>query len=145
MTYYTIDTSTIISHKIIALPDNILFSSIVLMELMSSANDESERKRYEVLGCEYERDNSLIVPSYEDWMMSSKILYWLSQGRRQKAGGLAPKLKTGASQRMAMDVLLAVSARRWNATVVTENWNDFKAIQYYCKELRLAKSSSFLK
>lgn len=144
MIYFTFDTSTIIKHKITDYPDNFLFSSIVIMELMSSANDESARKRYEVLGREYQRDNSLIVPTYEDWIMSSKILYWLTKGRRKKAGGLAPKLKPGASQRMAMDVLLAVSAQRWNATVVTENWNDFKAIQYYCK-VRLAKSSEFLK
>ena len=38
----------------------------------------------------------------------------------------------GASQRLALDVLIAVSARRWRAQVVTENWADFKAIQRYC-------------
>jgi len=27
---------------------------------------------------------------------------------------------------MALDVLIAVSARRWKAIVVTENWRDFK-------------------
>ena len=38
----------------------------------------------------------------------------------------------GASQRMFLDALIAVSARCMNATVVTQDWDDFKAITYYC-------------
>jgi quinol monooxygenase YgiN len=43
---------------------------------------------------------------------------------------------------MALDVLIAVSARRWEATVVTENWDDFKAIQRYCNT-KTVKASDF--
>jgi len=53
------------------------------------------------------------------------------------------RLHPGASQRMALDVLIAVSARRWKAAVVTENWQDFKAIQRYCNA-KIAKASEFL-
>ena len=43
---------------------------------------------------------------------------------------------------MALDVLIAVSARRWKAAVVTENWLDFKAIQRYCN-VTIIKASTF--
>jgi len=33
---------------------------------------------------------------------------------------------------MVLDALIAASARRWKAIVVTEIWDDFKAIQRYC-------------
>ncbi len=43
---------------------------------------------------------------------------------------------------MALDVLIAVSARRLKAAVVTENWIDFKAIQRYCN-VKIVKASKF--
>ena len=43
---------------------------------------------------------------------------------------------------MALDALLAVSARRWKTTVVTENWNDFKSIQRFCN-VKLIKATLF--
>jgi predicted nucleic acid-binding protein len=50
----------------------------------------------------------------------------------------------GASQRLALDVLIAVSARRWKAQVVTENWTDFKAIQRYCNTT-IVRATNFFK
>lgn len=144
MPYFTCDTSTIISRKLSDLPDNFLFSSVVLMELMASAKDDSQRKAYERLHRAYKEDRSLIVPDADDWLMASKVLYWLTQGRRRSTGGQARRLKPGAAQRMALDVLIAVSARRYDAIVVTENWDDFKAIQHFCK-FNLAKGSDFFK
>ena len=51
----------------------------------------------------------------------------------------------GASQRLALDVLIAVSARRWKAQVVTENWADFKAIQRYCNATIIKTAQFFRK
>jgi predicted nucleic acid-binding protein len=144
MAYFTCDTSTIISRKLSDLPDNFLFSSVVFMELMASANDDILRKVYEHAYRSYQKDGSLILPDANDWLMASKVLYWLTQGRRRGARGDAPRLKPGAAQRMALDVLIAVSARRYDATVITENWDDFKAIQHFCK-FKLAKGSEFFK
>jgi predicted nucleic acid-binding protein len=48
---------------------------------------------------------------------------------------------SGASQRVALDALIAVDARHYKATVVTVNWCDFEAIQYYCK-FKAIKASS---
>lgn len=144
MPSYTFDTSVIISRKVSDLPDNFLFSAVVLLELIASAKDESERKRYEALARDYTKDDSLIVPNFDDWLLASRVLQWLSQDRKRKAGGKTPRLKPGASQRMAFDALIAVSARRLKATVITDNWDDFKAIQRYCN-VNLIRGSKFFR
>jgi len=146
MPYFTYDTSLIISRKPTLVPgkfSNFLWSAVVFMELTASAKDDSQRKIYERLFRQYSEDNCLIVPNESDWLLASKVLYLLSQGRRRSHKGKLKRLQPGASQRMALDVLIAVSARRWKATVVTENWQDFKAIQRYCNT-KIVKASEFL-
>jgi predicted nucleic acid-binding protein len=144
MPFFTYDTSFIVSYKLSDLPDNFLLSAVVLLELIASAKDESTLKQYERLRKVYEKDDTLIVPNSEDWLLASKILYWLEQGRKKKAGGKSPPKKRGATQNMAVDALIAVTARRYNAIVITENWDDFKAIQYYCN-VKLMRGKDFLK
>jgi len=135
MPYFTYDTSVIISRKIAALhemPKNFRMSAVVLMELAGSARDESRRKSYEQAFRQFEQNNLLIMPNAEDWLLASRIIFLLTEGRRRSGKGKLKRLPAGASQRLALDVLIAVSARRWKAQVVTENWADFKAIQRYC-------------
>jgi predicted nucleic acid-binding protein len=135
MPYFTYDTSVIISRKLFDLremPQNYVMSAVVLMELTASAADRSMRKAYEQVFQQYRRDKLLIIPDDEDWLFAAKILFLLSENRRRNAKGKLRRLPPGASQRLALDVLIAVSARRWKAQVVTENWVDFKAIQRYC-------------
>ena len=135
MPYFTYDTSVIIARKVLNLqrmPQNFLVSAVVLMELIASTKDLSQRKAYEQLYRQYQKDNLLIVPTDEDWLLAAKILYLLTHARKRLHKGKLKQLPPGASQRLALDVLLAVSARRWKAQVVTENWSDFKAIQRYC-------------
>ena len=43
---------------------------------------------------------------------------------------------------MMLDALIAVSARRAGAMVVTTDYDDFKAIQYYCR-LKLKRGSEY--
>lgn len=145
MAYVTFDTSFIISNRVSSLPDNFLLSGVVVMELVASANDESVRKAFEAMRAAHERDGTLIVPTSEDWLMVGRVLYWLTKGRKKKAGGKAPKLIPGASQSMALDALIAVSARRVGAAVVTENYDDFKAIGYYLDGLSVKRGNHFLR
>ena len=145
MSYFTYDTSVIISKKLDDFPgrmSSFLLSAVVLMELSKSAKDKTQRKVYEQLFRDYSRDKSLIVPNEDDWLLASKVLYWLTQNRRRSGDGKLRKLQPGVSQRMALDALLAVSARRWKTTVVTENWNDFKSIQRFCN-VKLIKATLF--
>lgn len=135
MPYFTYDTSVIISRKLRdfdGMPGRFLMSAIVLMELTAAANDSSQRKLYEQLFHGYRKRERLIVPNADDWLLTSKILFLLTHARKRSQYGRLKSLPPGAAQRLALDVLIAVSARRWKATLVTENWTDFKSIQRYC-------------
>jgi predicted nucleic acid-binding protein len=145
MPYFTYDTSVIISRKLTDFrdtPQRFLMSAVALLELIAGAQDTGERKAYEQLFRQYQKDNSLIVPDDDDWLVASKILFLLTHARKRRQKGKLKQLPPGASQRLALDVLLAVSARRWKAQVVTENWSDFKAIQRYCNT-RIIRARDF--
>lgn len=144
MPLVTFDTSVFNSYKPKGFPSGFLFSAVVIQELIASANDDSEVDKWVATRRAAEKEDRLIVPDSADWLLASKVLYWLMQKRKKKAGGKSPPLKTGASQRMALDALIAVSARRYKATVVTVNWRDFEAIQYYCK-FKAIKASNYFK
>ncbi len=147
MPYFTYDTSVIVSRKLFDLrdmPQTFLLSSVVLMELAAGAIDRSRRKGYENLFLQYQKDKALIVPTEDDWLIAAKILYLLTQSRKRSQKGKLQRLPPGASQRLALDVLIAVSARRWKAQVVTENWTDFKAIQHYCN-ITIIKAANFFR
>ena len=146
MAYFTYDTSVVIAKQLVNFRETsgLLLSSIVLLELTASAQDDSQRKFFESLFRDYQSDESLIIPNEADWLLASKILYWLSHRRRRFDGGRLRQLAPGMSQRMALDALLASSARRWEAAVVTENWDHFKAIQYFCG-VKLIKASDFFR
>jgi predicted nucleic acid-binding protein len=146
MSYFTYDTAVIIARRPADLhkTNGLLLSSVVLLELTASARDDSLRKIYEGLFLDFERDSKLIVPNEVDLLFASKILYWLTHRRRRVDGGRLRQLAPGMSQRMALDALLAASARRLEAAVVTENWDHFKAIQYFC-DIKLIKASDFFR
>ncbi len=147
MPYFTYDTSVMISRRPLDLhfrTKGLFLSSVVLLELMASAKDDSMLKILKDVFLRCERDNTLIVPNEADWLLASKILYWLSRRRRRIDGGRLQQLAPGMSQRMALDALIAASARRWDAAVVTENWDHFKAIQYFCG-VKLIKASDFFR
>ena len=140
----TFDTSVLKSYKPVDFPAGFVFSAVVIQEMMASANDGSELKRWAAAWGAYEREDRLIVPNSSDWLMASKVLYWLTQKRKKRAGGKSPPLKPGASQRMALDALIAVSARRHKTTVVTVNYSDCEAIRYYCA-VQVVKASDFFR
>jgi predicted nucleic acid-binding protein len=140
----TYDTSVFTSYKPEGFPSGFLFSAVVIQELMASANDDSEMNRWAAAQRAFEKEDRLIVPTSADWLLASKVLYWLTQKRKKRAGGKSPPLKTGASQRMALDALIAVSARRHRAAVVTVNWSDFEAIRYYC-DVNVIKASDYFR
>lgn len=136
----TYDTSVFTSYKPEGFPSGFLFSAVVIQELMAAANDDSELNRWAAARRAFEKEDRLIVPTSADWLMASKVLYWLMQKRKKAAEGKSPPLKPGASQRMALDALIGVSAKRHKAAIVTVNTSDFEAISYYCG-LKVIKAS----
>ena len=147
MPYFTYDTSVCISRKLTdfhEMPHDFRMSGIVLMELIAGAPDVSRRKFYEDIFRQYQKRELLILPNFEDWLLAAKILFLLTHARKRSQRGKLSKLPPGASQRLALDVLIAVSARRWKAQVVTENWADFKAIKRYCNAT-IIKAAQFFR
>ncbi len=142
MTLYTLDTSAIIAYRTAALPKNFLASGVALAELIANADDDHERITFEKIRQRHAEHGTLIVPMAEDWLFASRVLFWLTRRRKRHAGGQTPPQQTGASQRMMLDALIAVSAWRVSATVITNDWDDFKAIQYYCK-VKLVRGSAY--
>ena len=147
MPYFTYDTSVIVARKLTDfrdMPANFLLSAVVLMEVTAGARDISERKFFEGIFDYYKKKELLIIPNEDDWLLASKILFLLTHARRRSQKGKLRALPPGASQRLALDVLIAISARRWRAQVVTENWSDFKAIQRYCNTT-IIKAATFFR
>lgn len=147
MAYFTYDTSVVVSRKVTdfkAMPHGFVMSAVVLLELFASAIDDSRRKGLEATFRQYQNDNLLITPNEDDWLLASKILFLLAHDRSRERKGKLQRLPRGASQHLALDVLIAVSARRWKAQVVTENWADFKAIQRYCN-INVVRASQFFR
>ena len=140
---YTFDTSTIITRRLTSFPGDFVLASVVWMELMASASDDKQRRMLEGWARTYRTDNAFISPHPDDWLLAGRILNSLSIRRRRLAGGEAPKLATGRSQRMALDALLATSAHRVQVTVVTENWDDFHAIKYYLRGFKVIRATEF--
>ena len=87
MPYFTYDTSVIISRGLAVspkLPGNFRLSSIVLMELMASGKDDSQRKAYEEVFRGYQREKLLIVPNEDDWLLASKDSILVSAESKKK-------------------------------------------------------------
>lgn len=147
MPYFTYDTSVCVARNLIdfqRMPHNFRLSAVVVMELMAGDPDEKRQKFFGEVFRQFQKENLLIVPNADDWLLAAKILILLTHARRRSHNGKLKRLPPGASQRLALDVLIAVSARRWKAQVVTENWADFKAIQRYCNTT-IVRAAEFFK
>jgi hypothetical protein len=91
MPRYTYDTNIIKGYKVERLPENFHMSTVVLSELMTGAVDQSEFDGYQDTWRRHAKDGTLIIPTAADWLMASKVLYWLAQERRRQGGGRAPR------------------------------------------------------
>ncbi|CAN5610528.1 hypothetical protein BH20ACI4_BH20ACI4_05900 [soil metagenome] len=83
MTKFTFDTSFIISKKLSVFPDNFLYSDVVLLELIRSAKDETTFKKHIAARNQFLKDDALIIPNSDDWLMAGKVLYWIEQGKKK--------------------------------------------------------------
>jgi hypothetical protein len=95
MPTYTFDSSVIIAYRVRELPKNFVLSAVVIAELAAGATDDSIRKVYEAMRLEFLHDNALIIPTADDWLTASRILYWLSQGRKKKPVARQPSSSPG--------------------------------------------------
>ncbi|MEW6675236.1 MAG: type II toxin-antitoxin system VapC family toxin [Nitrospirota bacterium] len=93
-------------------------SAVVLSELLRGATKQSEIDFVETLS----KDYPIFTPTEKNWMESGEIL---SKIYRDK--GFSPeKLRD-----LHFDVLIALTARNYGATVITSDRTDFELIRSY--------------
>ncbi len=117
-------------------------SAVVLYEMTVGAKDISEVRFWESARKDYEKADKLPVPNGEDWFIAGKVLNSLQRGRKANNKGKTPKLSAEESRRIMRDVLIARTARRENALLVTDNTSDFEKICVFCK-VRMVSGRDF--
>lgn len=127
------DTNIWISRQPNQLPSNLFMSVVVIQELLAGAIDKSNVKKWEASCRAHEKEGTLLIPTSEDWVEAGNIQRKLQQRRKFQARGQAPKLQPNEAQRITRDVLIARTAKRANAAVVTDNVKDFELIRKYCR------------
>jgi predicted nucleic acid-binding protein len=124
------DTNVIIRHKMSEIPGFV--SAVVLQELTAGAQDTAAVRRLGSVRAAAEDDGVLLTPDGEDWYEAGKVLNALHRGLRSHRAGHTPAIPKEEQQRLLRDVLIARSAKRINADVVTYNAADFKKIRHFC-------------
>jgi predicted nucleic acid-binding protein len=138
----TYDTNVFINRKPAYFPADFRMSAVVMQELAAGAVDDSELKQLNAARLAYKKEDRLLVPLEEDWWQAGRVLNALLRGLKSKAGGRTPKLPDSEKHRIISDVLIAVTARRARALVVTDNIKDFERIRPYC-DVRIMRGAEF--
>ena len=136
------DSCIYISRKEIEHSKNILLSAVVLQEMTAGANDKQELKFWEATRKSFEKQNKLLVPNAEDWWLAGKVLNSLLRGLKSDNKGKTPKLLPTEKHRIIRDVLIARTAKRENAVLVTDNLKDFELIKRFCN-VRVVSGKDF--
>jgi len=92
----------------------LIISSVITMELYAGFRSQEARRAFSVLHLNLRRTGKIVVPQHEDLLVGGQVLFHLSR----KLGRLDFKDHF-------RDGLIATSAARIGATVVTENRRNF--------------------
>lgn len=128
----TYDTNVFIDYNPGYFPAGFYMSAVVIQELAAGARDNSRLKALDAAWRRYEKEDRLLVPNGEDWWLAGKVLSALYRGLKSVAGGTAVIIPKAEQQRILRDVLIARTARRANALLVTRNTIDFEKIKRFC-------------
>jgi predicted nucleic acid-binding protein len=82
------------------------------------------------------------VPNGEDWWMAGKVLNSLYRGLRSRRDARPAAIPREEQQRLLRDVLIARTAKRVGAMVVTENVADFMKIRRFC-DVKVVPAADF--
>ena len=108
------------------------YSLVVIHELIAGAADESEVDLYTRLRIKAKAVNRPVVPNIVDWTEAGKILYRLRHGGKSyRKGFTLQKITTEHANRVLRDVMIARTAVRVGALIITENIRDFEEISYF--------------
>jgi predicted nucleic acid-binding protein len=127
---FVVDTNVLIRHKMSDVPGFV--SAVVLQELTAGARDTADIRRLGSIRTAAEAEGMLLTPDGEDWYEAGKVLRALHQGVPSHRHGHTPAIPKEEQHRLLRDVLIARSAKRINAEVVTYNLGDFEKIRRFC-------------
>jgi len=96
--------------------------SVVAAELYAGAHNLQTIRVIDGMRAPYLRVNRLVFPNHNDWVEMGKVTATILRSR--------PEYRTKLSA-LQNDILIALSARRIGATVVSENAKDFGLIQKF--------------
>ena len=105
-------------------------NAVVALELRAGALTRAHEQAVEELFAPYVSRDRVLVPSFECYVQAGRVLSALAH-RERLAIADAPRS-------FVNDVLLAASCRENDATLVTENARDFKAIQRHLRGFRFS-------
>lgn len=125
----TYDTNIFIDYKPTYFPKGFQMSVVVIQELAAGARDKSRLKQLDAIRRTYEKTGDLLVPTSEDWLFAGKVLNSLYRVVQRHSEDSEP---TTEQMRIVRDVLIARTAKRAGATVVTKNFSDFERIRRFC-------------
>lgn len=124
----TYDTNVFIDYQPTYFPAGFLMSAVVIQELAAGARDNTRLKELDVARRSYEKEERLLVPTGEDWWLAGKVLNSLYRVVKQQVD----TEPTREQMRIVRDVLIARTARRSGAIVITKNFSDFERIKRFC-------------
>lgn len=127
------DTCIFIAYKPAIFPVGFVMSAVVIQELAAGAADNTILQSLNGARLKYEKDGKLLVPTSEDWWLAGKVLNALLRGIKSSSRGRTARISKAEQQRILRDVLIARTARRANALLVTDNISDFAKIGRFCK------------
>jgi predicted nucleic acid-binding protein len=135
----TYDTNVLIDYKPSYFPTGFYMSAVVIQEIAAGARDAKRLKEIDTARRYHEREGRLLIPTGEDWWIAGKILNSLYRVVRRHGQDSEP---TPEQMRIVRDVLIARTAKRAGATVVTKNLSDFERIRRFCA-VRLVHPDDF--
>ena len=136
------DTCIFIAYNPAILPAGLVMSAVVIQELAAGAADKSALQRLDAARIKYEKEGNLLVPTSEDWWLAGKVVNSLFRGLKSTSRGRTVRIAKSEQQRIIRDVLIARTARRVNALLVTDNVADFAKINRFCS-VRFCSGSDY--
>ena len=106
-------------------------SSVVVQELLQGAKGELARRRVRRATASLERVGRVVTPTHEDWARAGAV-----QGMIWDA---TPSLRT---KNVTADILIASSAARIGAIVVTANVRDFELVARHVRSRAMTFSDA---
>ena len=99
------------------------FSSVVVQELLAGARTPRHERQARALYEPFERVRRIVTPTHSIWKEAGTIVAAIFDS--------PPQFRSKLSQGLLNDILIALSARSFGASVVTGNVEDFRLVQQF--------------